>query len=346
MTRGDVKYQWAEDGNGKLHYAADLREAGDFNRESLFCVGCKRQLTAKVHGEIKRPHFAHRANEPCPLNYYLEQLTKKVFAESFTACVNSGESFVVNVRTTVVCYRYASIFSCPCVVQSNATIPLDLPRHYETADLHSEGEGFPSTLRLCPLAESKARPLFVEVEVHDAHFRARSFDHDAPTLVLHIRDEADVYRIRLGDLPANALETINFQPKPIAANDTECVCAGGLFCAVIREATGQTYCDSGTISELQRRFSRPLQNCHHDFQPIKRRSDTKTQMFSSLINLMRRGIDVKNCHLCEFQRESRSPNFSTIYCRMLNKPCSWNAANDCEHFTIKSVVKHLAERRG
>jgi hypothetical protein len=341
MSRSIIQYEWAEDAEGKLHHAAELAKRTDFDRDTLFCAGCLRQVTAKVHGEIKQPHFAHRSGEPCPFNFYLERTVKKLFAKSFSERRDRGEPFTLEVRRPLLCHRYIELFDSPCVIDKDHVLPVDLTRFYDGFDFLPNPEGLPDDLRLNPRSgHDGLRPLFIEVEIYDSHSTSRKITRDDPTLVLHIVTDDDLNALECAHLRPHRFEAINFIVEPMRATEAQCQCVGKLFNAIVKYDSGKVYCDTGTIGELQKKYGCLHRVDFYALSPASNPTDIRGAMYTGIFQLLREGVAVRNCLMCRHQkRPFGRAGAATVFCRMYDKRANWNDAITCQGYSLSPDIE-------
>ncbi|MEJ1382054.1 MAG: competence protein CoiA family protein [Candidatus Sedimenticola sp. (ex Thyasira tokunagai)] len=107
-----VKYRYAKDESDGIVSAETLRGKNFIGEYT--CIGCNKELIAKVNGKIMKPHFAHKADMGCNSETYLHILGKNIFYNTYLECVENNKSFTIELEHEQICSHYKDILANEC----------------------------------------------------------------------------------------------------------------------------------------------------------------------------------------------------------------------------------------
>ena len=110
----ESKYSYAFDRNSNLVNINDLdRKITKFG-EIFFCLGCNNPLIPRL-GKIKIKHYAHKHIEiSCNYESYLHKLSKTIFFNEYTKCLNNNLPFNITILKKSSCNFYQEKYNLIC----------------------------------------------------------------------------------------------------------------------------------------------------------------------------------------------------------------------------------------
>jgi hypothetical protein len=215
-----AKYKYAFDKNG-LTVSAEAIARKPVN-EDYWCIGCESPVIAKVNGEIKKPHFAHKAQVECNGETYLHKLGKSAFVETYRKCLELGNPFIIKVSATKICTKMSPIIMKNCIFE-------EIEKEYDLTDYYQEvfvekkdGEFIPDVL----LVSTKNPDQKIFIEIACTHFLSEKKEQSMNRIIeIPIESEDDIEKIKKASLsPADAM-FVRFNHSSETVTDSECRCA-------------------------------------------------------------------------------------------------------------------------
>ena len=295
------------------------------------CAGCEAEVIAKVRGEKKEKHFAHKARTTCSEETYLHRLAKQTFHDVYTNCLEENEPFVITLVHPQVCTKLEPYLERRCQ-RGTVEKPYDLTTYYDTIALERrDGEFVPDVL----LSDSKNKNGKVYVEIAVTHFLSeRKRDADARIIEIPIEKEADVEKIRACNLGEADASFINFPRHPARVPDASCSCDFETFYCLFIYPNGRSVLEWGTMRELRSAYQRNHENLAYVelvTKPSTAVHQSPGKLFKHLLSeATERGFPARNCLLCRYAGHGND-SFSgkPIFCKYKRKHCTSNAAVDC-----------------
>jgi hypothetical protein len=332
-----VQYRFAKRADGSIVDALEL--AGTELEESIFrCLGCDRQLIAKVHGSKRRPHFAHRPGAECHPEPYLHRLGKQVFSDVFNHCLASGEPFEIELRHPVVCRRFEACFGSACVQKRVHTKTYDLTSYYSRVVTEQRDGQFVPDLLLTSESNPKSK---VYVEIAVTHFLSEEKEHSGERIIeIPLESEDNLEAIRSRRLTEDNARFRNFTTDSQSLVDTECQCATRPCYAFFVYDSGKCVLDKSTLAALVSKRHRLGDKIQY-FRIVDCRDERLFDYLPSAGKLFREAVEqsrqdgfpLKNCYLCRYHGNSFAGNSEKpIYCKCFKTTCNSNEAVTCEAF--------------
>lgn len=335
-----AKYKYALNTHNSIISAADI--AGKPVTESYACIGCGNAMIARVNGQIKAPHFAHKAQVECSGETYLHKLGKKAFFDTYRSCLDSGEPFNITLNSSKICKKMASVTRKSCTV-GEVKKTYDLTDYYQDIFIEKKHGEFIADV----LLSSKTHPdRKILIEIACTHFLSEKKSLSEHRIIeIPIDSEEDIEKIKKAHLSPSDAMFLGFNLNSETATDSECRCAG-LNCHVFyvykngkaRLETTQLLLASSNIEKTKSNllYHNIILEPESDTYNLNAYIDYKGQIFVEQVELaVKKKIDIKNCYACRYHGENWSySNNHSIYCKYLKKSCSSNQAADCEFYRI------------
>jgi hypothetical protein len=155
-----VLYRYAKGTNDLIVDAHGL--AGTPSPDPYFCLGCDGELVARVNGAIRTPHFAHKSHQPnCSSETYLHRLAKKIFVETYQACLANGKPYTIELQTPHFCSQCVVEWLKPCKVGSFA-VAHDLTKYFTEILIESRDGAFVPDILLKNPAQPNEK-IYIEI---------------------------------------------------------------------------------------------------------------------------------------------------------------------------------------
>lgn len=343
-----VQYRFAMRTDGTVADAQDLssQKPGDCGSEFL-CLGCERQLIARVHGSKRSPHFAHHPGTACSPETYLHRLGKEVFAQVFKECVATGTPFEIELQHPLVCRRFEESMGSPCVLGRFCPKVYDLTKYCRHVKTEERDGAFVPDLLLTSSSNPKNR-IYIEIAVtHVLSETKESSDHKI--IEIQLATENDVEVIRSRRLTQQNARFVNFSIETQAIGDSECQSANQQAFALIIYDSGKCFLETSTLRELALKRTNlserikyfritdhrgAMCGSEYPFSPGGVFRDAIEQAFLE-------GVSLKNCYLCRYHALTsiNNPSF-TVFCKCFGQKCSTNEAVSCSAFRLFPPESH------
>jgi len=125
-----AQYRYAQNEQGQIIDVLSLSADRPEPLGLLPCVGCGEPLIAKIRGEKKEKHFAHKQRIVCSPETYLHKLAKTTFYDVYRECLGNGEPFYVERRHSRHCERFRDPLGHDCEA-GTVTISHDLTKWFD-----------------------------------------------------------------------------------------------------------------------------------------------------------------------------------------------------------------------
>lgn len=215
------KYKYASNSCNLVIFADDI--AGKHVHESYTCIGCGNPMIARVNGELRKPHFAHKTQIECNGETYLHKLGKQVFFETYKKCLDSGEPFNITLNASKICKKMTSVTRKSCTV-GEVEKTYDLTDYYQDISIEKKHGEFIADV----LLSSKTHPdRKILIEIACTHFLSEKKSLSEHRIIeIPIDSEEDIEKIKKAHLSPSDAMFLGFNLNSETATDSECRCAG------------------------------------------------------------------------------------------------------------------------
>lgn len=334
-----VQYRYARGADEKIVDASQLARVEKSDDWNFICLGCNQPLVAKVHGNHKAPHFAHRADTTCSDETYLHQLGKMVFFEEFKKCRASSQPFEIELSYPLFCRKYECELQRPCRIEGLHVKSHDLATLCDDIQVECpEGSFIPDLL----LRDTRGKRLKIFVEIAVTHFLSESKECSGERIIeIPIDCEADVAKIRSHRLTSQNCRFVNFATESQSLTDAQCRCHDRLAYAFIVYNSGKSFLEHSTlaaISALRRRRQNTIS--YFKLTATTREADhlpSRGNAFQrAVLEARKEGFPLRNCYLCRYQGDNfNGDNSRPVYCKYLKVRCGSNHAVECKAFRLR-----------
>lgn len=335
-----AKYKYALNSHSAITPADDI--AGKPVNDCYTCIGCGNQMIARVNGQLKAPHFAHKAQVECSGETYLHKLGKQTFFDTYRNCLDSGEPFNITLTASKICKKMKSVTRKSCTV-GEVEKTYDLTDYYHDISIEKKHGDFIADV----LLSSKTKPdQSILIEIACTHFLSeKKISSHHRIIEITIESEEDIEKIKTAHLSPYDAMFIGFNHDSETATDSECKCARQK-CHIFyvykngkaRLETTQLMLASSSINKNLSNllYSNIILESSNEGYDLNIYRDDKRQIFVEQAALAaRKGIKIKNCYICRYHGEHWGyPSNHSIYCKYLRKSCNSNEAADCESYRI------------
>lgn len=352
MSQSAVQYLYARDADGATVNAERLPSAREEWAEPFVCLGCETELVAKVRGETRAKHFAHKPGTACAPETYLHRLGKEVFRETYLACLAEGAPFEVVMDHPRVCTKHRALLRKRC---DHGTVEqaFDLTRYYDAVRMETRDGAFVPDLLLYA-QDRPGRKLYVEIAV--THFLSEEKEASGERIVeIPIETEADVERIRERRLTEEHASFVGFQRQAVEVVDGACACGRRTAYALFIYASGKGVLKEATLAELSAwrkkygdriayaRLFVPRDFAEDRFPP---HVDNGQLFVELLLEAREQGYDARNCFLCRYGGQSwDSFSGKGAFCKIDRVACNSNTAVSCGKWRPKDGLPPSEPRR-
>lgn len=326
------KYRYAYDSAENLVDVLQLPHQYEPHLPPFSCIGCGQELIAKTKGEQRVKHFAHYPCVECTPETYLHKLGKQVFYDVYSACLNEGRPFEIEVQHAKVCRKYERLLKTSCSVGTVAKIH-DLTRYYTGIKLETpDGQFIPDLLLFSK--KDPEQKLYIEIAV--THFLSKKKRHSGQRIIeIPLQDEADVDTIESCHLTPDQAAFVNFATGSVSATDDECSCVSRtLYCLFIYKSN-KVYLEKGTPGDILAKMYRVWKSTKHtrSYEPSTL-DRGPSWIFRHLLEEARdEGVFVKNCYLCRYGGDNWDKTVDKpIFCKLHKIRCDSNRAASCSEF--------------
>lgn len=324
MGVDSIKYRYALDEDNRV---VDITSDNAVKAMTYICLSCSNPLLP-VQGRERQHHFRHKVQAVCSAETYLHSLAKRVFAQTYQDCLDSGRPYMVSYHVPVQCIACNDHGPCDAGHQLQT---VDLTKHFKSVNIESHNDGFVPDI----LLSSQFHTLFIEIAV--THFVEEKKSSSGNRIIeIQINDESDIDLITSCLLTEDdpGIKIANFRKAPIDLNLAD-QCTKTIGCFIVYPS-GKCILDSVPVSKYERLSSKAV---HIERIDGFNRASLQEEFTIRLGKAFQKGIPVKNCWLCSFH----CLRFQTLqsFCR-LNKSVieNSNQAVDCENYR---QIKKLPE---
>ncbi len=336
-----IRYRYALNSSGEVVTAESL--AGEKITDTYTCLSCGQLLIARVNGEIRQPHFSHKAQVECNGETYLHRLAKQVFKETYEECLKDGNPFLIELNEPKVCDKYKMI-TCRTGNIGEYTQQYDLTKYYTEIKVESRDGQFIPDISL----HSVMRPsdvIYIEVAV--SHFLSEKKIYSGKRIIeIDIEKDEDVEAIRSAKISSKDSTFIGFSPQVKAVPDSQCRCAKKMSFVFYVYDSGKARLDHCTLSSIHSYIQKNGKkivyvNLIKDIDPddyIEINGLVRGSLFIEQVHIAQQKlVPIRNCYLCRYHAVNRY-NFLTgysIFCKTYKKSCTSNEAATCDRYYLK-----------
>lgn len=352
MANTTVRYLYARDASGETVSAEALPEERGEWAEPFACLGCETELVAKVRGEKRAKHFAHKPGTECTPETYLHRLGKEVFRETYLACLEEGAPFEIVTNHPRVCTKHRALLRKRCD-HGAVERTFNLTRYYDAVRMEKRDGRFVPDLLLYA-RDRPDRKLYVEIAV--THFLSEEKEASGERIIeIPIETEADVEKLRGRRLTEADASFVGFDRQAVEVVDRDCACGGRTAYALFIYSSGKGVLKEATLAELsawRRKFQDriayarlfvPQDFADDRFPP---HVDNGQLFVELLLEARERGYDARNCFLCRYGGQSwDSFSGKGAYCKIARQACNSNDAVECQKWRVKDELSPSEPRR-
>lgn len=329
-----IKCQYAKDENNKVINVFDLHRAPDIRKKSFFCFSCNQQVVP-VLGDVRQKHFRHLStNDYCSFETYLHNLSKQLFFEVYSQCLETNTSFDIELQQNVICNSCKEDLDISCPVESQL-VKFSVTRYFSKIYLEHYCDGYiPDVL----LTNEKGEKLFIEFAV--THFSScEKVKSGVRIIELFIFDETSLRPIydRLFSQADLSINFMNFvQPETHIVKKNNC---NKKFYFFMLKTDGSAYILEGSVNKYRYQlakceiaYSKRIAVEYRDFLYAYR---------ENLISAYRQNLLVKNCFLCRYHAINNlsdayylvdDTEWGPIFCKFLRKVFTSTFAVTCQYY--------------
>lgn len=336
------KYRYAYNENEKIVDVLKLHREEQQELGMFFCIGCGNPLIAKIKGEKKVKHFAHKVKVKCNTETYLHKLAKQTFLTTYLNCLEENEPFKIELTHPHVCDKFIDIWDIKCDLGTFKKT-YDLTEYYDEIKLEHRDDCFIPDLLLIDTTGEK-ESIYIEIAV--THFLSEEKEISSHRIIeISIEEEKDIDKITSRIISETSAKFVNFRPVSVSAPDAKCKCALQKYFCLIIYKSGKSFLEYETLAKLQflwndrrekiaymKLYPRSFDSTNpaHD---LIAKWDAKDIFIEMICEAKKRGFSVKNCFLCRYQGYNFSFSSSDpIYCKINKNTCNSNTAVDCQYF--------------
>ncbi|MFM4976878.1 competence protein CoiA family protein [Aeromonas rivipollensis] len=323
--------------------------------DAYHCLGCGNELTAKVNGQVKKPHFAHKVQIECSGESYLHNLGKQTFYQTYLHCLENNEPFNITLTSAKVCRKFRPLILTDCNLGETKKT-FDLTDYFHKVELEKKDGQFIPDLMLVSTKKPSDK-IYIEIAV--THFMSDEKEFSGNKIIeIPLEYESDVSKISKAHLtPADAM-FIGFNQSTTAITDHECSCAQRNFYGFFVFSSGKAILLHRTLASLyyyidQNRETIIYSNILYDRTPnhseingVRRdelfcSSENNGSIFIEQVKLSaERGVKIRNCFLCRYQGENWDyDGKNPIFCKGKKMKCKSNEAATCDWYKIDIIPK-------
>ncbi|WP_429193164.1 competence protein CoiA family protein [Aeromonas salmonicida] len=343
-----AKYKFALNSKDETVSAGDI--ANKPVDDVYHCLGCGNELTAKVNGQVKKPHFAHKVQIECSGETYLHNLGKQTFYQTYLKCLEHNEPFNITLISSRVCKKFRPLILTGCDIGSTKKI-FDLTDYFHEVKMEKRDGQFVPDLMLYS-TRNPADKIYIEIAV--THFLSEDKERSGNRIIeIPLENELDVEKISRAHLTPKDAMFIGFNQSTTAITDHECSCAQRNFYGFFVFSSGKAILLHRTLASLyyyidQNRETIIYSNILYDrtsndseIYGVRREelfssSENNGSIFIEQVKLSaERGVKIRNCFLCRYRGENWDyDGKNPIFCKGKKIKCTSNEAATCDWYKL------------
>jgi len=335
------KYRYAYDKTGRVVDIFQLTQNRSELSDKFICFGCGESLIAKIKGEQREKHFAHKVvNASCTEETYIHKLAKETFFEEFSRCMESEKPFTIELTYPKICSKFEKELGHSCQV-GTLTKAYDLTQYYNRIRLEKkDGEFVPDLIIFN--AKDEKKKVYIEMAV--THFLSEKKEKSGNRIIeIPIETQSDIDKFRERKLTKSNANFFNFDEKSYPATDAECNCAMRAHYCFFVYKSGKCFLDYDSLAKIEAKRNKLSKSIKYS-RVILTDTDYNSSWFrasmfeESVIEAHRWGLLKKNCFLCRY---SGVGYIEAIFCKFLKKECGSNEAVACQYFRTDYAENRL-----
>ncbi|MBM0511642.1 competence protein CoiA family protein [Aeromonas hydrophila] len=348
-----AKYKFALNSYNETISADDI--ANKPVDDAYHCLGCGNELTAKVNGQIKKPHFAHKIQIECNGETYLHNLGKQTFYQTYLKCLEHNEPFNITLTSSKVCRKFRPLILTDCDIGSTKKT-FDLTNYFHKIKMEKRDGHFVPDLMLYSTKRTTDK-IYIEIAV--THFMSEEKEYSGTKIIeIPLESELDIEKITRAHLTPKDAMFIGFSQSTTAVTDNECSCANRHFYGFFVFSSGKSillhrtlaslcfYIDSNRDSIIYSNILRDKKTKMSESSDLRGNeifysSENNGSKFIEQVKLSaERGVKIRNCFLCRYQGENWDyDGKNPIFCKGKKMKCTSNEAATCDWYKPDTIPK-------
>lgn len=309
-----AKYRYAFNENGDVVDAMDLVRIDGVVEGTYRCMGCNREMVPKVKGDKRIKHFAHKSSEDaCGKESYLHYLAKQTFFDVYTKCLETGESFWVELDGVKRCDKFLDLLGKSCFLGREKKA-YDLIEYYNRIAMEKrDGQFVPDVLLYNK--HHPERKLYIEIFVHHMLSEAKANSSNR-IIEINIESEDDIQCIQDKRITQKHATFSKF-PRKFGTTDDQCRCLTSQYWALFAYESGKVYADYLTLMEIDAMLAKRSLvyfKVMRDEHVLSRDSEWMIKQKLKM-QAIYEGLNLKDCNLCVHRISSAfAHDGSPAYC--------------------------------
>ena len=326
-----IKYQFAKDQNEKVININDLENTPEIRKKQYFCFSCNQPVTP-VLGKTRQKHFRHLVSGVCSVETYLHNLSKRLFYQIYSQCLENNLSFDIELSRKEICVTCEDLdITCDL---GKTPVRFSLTDYFPLIFLEQPCDGFiPDVL----LLNENGEKIFIEFAVtHESTEEKLLYGNRV--IEFDVSNEKSLQPImdRLLSQTNPQIKFENFKsPKPQKVMRTQC---NKKFLFFMLKNDGSAYILQDTPKKYRYRLNRGDISYSKLVTEFKYSIDTT--YVNEVIDAHNEGCLIKNCFLCRYhaKNEFRDIEDPPIFCKFLKKTIKSTYAVSCQYYRPDSEV--------
>ena len=289
-----IKYKYAKDISGNI---IDIDNVLKTNKIKYICIGCEKELIAKL-GNEREHHFSHKSNEEfCNSETYLHELSKKALYNHLLSCKKKNIPFIISLKKEK-CLFFDDL-NCELL---KTEVNYDILKYYRNIYLEKYSDGYKPDI----LLTSNEKNLFIEIVVTHESTNEKKLNNKI--IEIFIKNEKDIYEIINNGIQENndKIKLFNFKKVIIDStncNEKNCNTEIGIF---LLTNTGEVKLGNIKIALLTSLKNDKNIQC---FYLNNKNFDISENCYNFVEYCMREKLNVKNCYICKYSSVFKYNNY-------------------------------------
>lgn len=303
------------------------------------CPFCKSDMIQRK-GEIRRWHFAHKANASgtCSYESYLHELAKVKIRQAFM----SSDYFTLSYEAKAICC-YECSFKSFQKCDSEKTVEFNLRKFYDTCEIEAPYHKFRADLLLTSSTNPKTPPLLIEIMV--THRCTQEKISDGVRIIeipIHSEEQIDeiINTCRLTAVRNNRFDFNCLNDKEITLYNFNKIETFDPSEAIIENA--DYFSRKNTVVFCLNKHGQFYSFDCHCFEVCMKLppnvhyfvSNIRTPFKEIFQGFSKRGVKIRNCFLCKFSKQGSYGDRLCVLYKKHNLPRKPSAyyATSCPHY--------------
>ena len=325
-----IQYSYASDTKGRIVKITSLNRNKDLG--TYYCVNCGTELIPRL-GKIRRKHFAHKEERECSYETYLHKLAKKIFYNSYLACLKNNKPYFLEYLVQQNCNHFRNEFNITCHLGQQKQ-NFDLASYFTEIELEKRDGNLIPDVRIYNPNNSES--IYIEIAVtHESE--ENKIKSGNRILEFLIKEENDIQLVAQKRVPLHEEKIIryNFSQDGIETIDCEgnCIESKNVFQVF---GSGKSILTNTKLKKLKRHLDNNVVN----FFKIIHQEETKEKepaytYVQNVVQAHEKKSVIKNCFLCRYHAKNknfRTKSIKPIFCKFLKEAYSSNKAVGCEYY--------------